>query len=163
MSLPQNWPSYVGIGLSVASLIVSVIALRRSLRVKRLDLRLELRKTAADNDQQVRSLEKTHREGAAVARRRGGGEGYAPVRKHGSLEESDRRRHGCCPQAAPDHWRAGEPPALSEKELEDELVAAHSRKREIEGYLGKYKAALDQDDKDRDFLRAAAYDRTRSK
>src|ERR1041384_8320743 len=43
------WLADVSLALSVVSVIVSVVALRRSLKVKRLDMRLELRKAAGDN------------------------------------------------------------------------------------------------------------------
>lgn len=163
---PPVWMIYVGVvtgvlgsALGVLAYINSTIAIRRTAKSKRLDLRVELRKQTQDNERSIGALfaliYSAWGSHLAVAHALGtSGSGGFEVDRRQAVE--DRKAVLRLKAATFDHDLY----ALSEKELLDLLIAAHHGSSEIKAIRVRYEAWRVEDDKNREFLRAAQTRRT---
>jgi hypothetical protein len=147
---PPVWVFYVGVVTGILGTVHSIIAITRMAKSKRLDLLVELRKQTHDNVRAIRALSEfidnawqSHR--AALHTARSGAMEAAKTQA-----ETDRTAVAVLRQIVVDRNYD----ALSEKELEDLLLAAHHTSREIQSIRGRYEAWRVEDDKDREFIRA---------
>jgi hypothetical protein len=142
-----HWTSYVAIITGIAGAIMGWISLRRSYRLKALDLRLELRKAASDihaDLSQLRVLiDKANRSRRNLSAARGmRGSGRMKI-----LEDQTKSDIGKIGELSN---RAPKPESnydkMSEKELESELVTAHQIQHEIRRFEDQYREAMRSDE-----------------
>jgi hypothetical protein len=163
---PPVWMIYVGVvtgilglALGVLAYINSIIAIRRTAKSKRLDLRVELRKQTQYNERAIGAvfplIYSAWGSHIAVAHALGtsGSGGFEVDRRRA---DEDRKAILRLKAATFDH---DDLYALSEKELLDLLIAAHHASSEIKAIRDRYEAWRVEDEKNREFIRNAAIQR----
>jgi hypothetical protein len=152
MSEP-NWLGYVGAITGIAGAIMGYISLRRSGKLKALDLRLELRRDEADVRELAQEfpalVERAHRSRRAV---------HAATGRIGAFQQWLADCEGDPAAMRALHAQLSDPnndyASASHAELESRLVAVHSLKSQAERLRDKYLAALVADDKERERIAA---------
>lgn len=151
----SDWTSATAIVISSGAFALSYFAYQRTAKLKALDLRLELRRAAAD----VRAAHATalHRvEEAKRSRIRvwaaqgvGSGSGRIPAFERECDVDSAalRELHPQLPSEGETYQR------LSSEQLESKLVELHTLQKRIEAFKSKHEAGLAQDASDRERLR----------
>ena len=153
-----NWTNYVGIASGVVGVIIASISLYKTSKIKSLDLRLELKRTALDIsflhgelkailELALKSRQQT---AAALGRFKSGG-------MHQFAEEhaNDTKTWEKLGEKMPD--RESSYSNLSKEKLERKLIETHELKISLESLKEKYTSSMAKDEEDSKFLREQAH------
>lgn len=152
-----DWLSYIGAATGVTGAILGYVGYRRSVMVRKLDLRLELRK-AVNELRSIADALHPLLKSANQSRTNLSATGYvggpASMAAWRPAWEVDLERVALLMTLAP--RETADYADMSESEVETTLVEIHALTLECTGLRDKYSAALAADDRAREQLRAAA-------
>jgi hypothetical protein len=152
-----GWIAYVSPTVAVIALGVSFVAYRRVSKMKALDLRLELGKLIVDTEQDLAGIESlmdsAYQSRVTVYGVMGIGSSGAMETWKNQLQADHSVFAGFKTEFSGDR---SDHRKLSHLELESKLLRVHALHRKIQRLSDKYRAALVNDDKQREQLRAVA-------
>lgn len=155
-----HWTSYVGMATGIigaltgiAGGILSIYTYRRSTRLKEMELRLELQKSAAQADADlvalVELLPRANRSRRHVAAAKGLFHSGVMM----TWEEEYKLAEGALNKLLASAPKPSTFAGLTLKDLEAKLAELHRLQPQIQHLMDKYKAAFAADDKDRDRIK----------
>ncbi|HFT8007801.1 TPA: hypothetical protein ACU9T0_000917 [Burkholderia cenocepacia] len=151
---------YIGAATGVVGMIAGIYSLVRTHKIKSLDLRLELRTTVADIHLALATagglLTLGDRSRQHVFAARGLGRSGAMEAWRQAVERDQTELDGL---AAAAHSENADFTALSQEQLESEVVAARKARARLAELVEKYRAAYSEDDEMRREIRQEARDR----
>jgi len=153
-----HWTSYVGMASGVTGVIIALISLYKTSKIKSLDLRLELKRTALDINSLheelkttlERALKSRQRTSAALGKFKSGG-----MQQWAEEHATDSKAWETLGEKIPDKESSYN--SLSKEKLEKKLVGAHELKIKLESLKEKYTLSMVKDEGDSNFLREQAH------
>lgn len=141
-----DWPGYVGMATGIFGAGMGFLAYRRTNQIKALDLRLELRKGLGEARESITTIRELMASAAGSRRANLAARGLSKSGNMVALEQSLEADRAAVEQIAASILSEGTDfAALSEAQLETELINAHKIKTSLAKFVEKYRSELAAD------------------